>query len=492
MQRNARPGTPAFFWQAVLILLPVVVLAVACWWSLQQDERIAEDDARKQAAENANSLAQTLRNSLNGEWLRYFELQQQWMAGMRGRLPASQGSSPGTFPDARLQGDRQRWERDYPGLRLADVALPAGIMLTNGQVIVPPDFPVAPRPPPWFRELPKTNEPVGGIAGRAGPAKTRIVAAGFPGCCPSSDAKAAAGMLVLPLDQWIGPEAWAVPTETGITFGEIASYQLLTATNAALTEWLLQSLQRCAVQHPSMMSSKLLELAERLTNNASPELRQEYAGLRIYAGRASMAREYLCAFRSLPELAPWKTNGWPRWTPDQTALAVFQPLTRENLAGNGLDPLPQGGAYQVLLMPRPVVAALVRRVVEENRWLVPSYAAAEVVMEGVRVYDGGAGPAQEPWPFLAGAENETGPAQAPNAIRFQVNFGLASRPRLLAAAHRRAWIFGTLVLGAVLAALAGLLAARRAFQRQLQLNEQKTNLFPACRTNCARPSPRCG
>ena len=52
----------------------------------------------------------------------------------------------------------------------------------------------------------------------------------------------------------------------------------------------------------------------------------------------------------------------------------------------------------------------------------------------------------------------------------------AGQPAAVAGRRARAgWIFGTLVLGAVLAALAGLLAAWRAFRRQLQLNEQKSN-----------------
>src|SRR5208283_3745134 len=48
----AAPGTsrkPTFFWQAVLILLPVAVLAVIGWESLRQDAILAEHDARERA-----------------------------------------------------------------------------------------------------------------------------------------------------------------------------------------------------------------------------------------------------------------------------------------------------------------------------------------------------------------------------------------------------------------------------------------------------------
>ncbi|MEJ0090277.1 MAG: hypothetical protein WDM80_11115 [Limisphaerales bacterium] len=52
---------PAFFWQGVLILLPVALLAIVSMISLRQDERTAEQDARNRAAENVQSLALALR-----------------------------------------------------------------------------------------------------------------------------------------------------------------------------------------------------------------------------------------------------------------------------------------------------------------------------------------------------------------------------------------------------------------------------------------------
>jgi hypothetical protein len=42
-------GKSTFFWQAVLILLPVAVLAVIGWASLRQDKILAEHDAREHA-----------------------------------------------------------------------------------------------------------------------------------------------------------------------------------------------------------------------------------------------------------------------------------------------------------------------------------------------------------------------------------------------------------------------------------------------------------
>ena len=67
------------------------------------------------------------------------------------------------------------------------------------------------------------------------------------------------------------------------------------------------------------------------------------------------------------------------------------------------------------------------------------------------------------------------PASSANVDTFSVAFYLASREKMLAAEQRRARLFGALIGAAVLAALAGLLTARRAFYQQHRLSEMKTN-----------------
>ncbi len=62
-----------------------------------------------------------------------------------------------------------------------------------------------------------------------------------------------------------------------------------------------------------------------------------------------------------------------------------------------------------------------------------------------------------------------------DAVRFDLNLFLASREQMLSTGRRRAKLFAGLILGTVFAAVAGLVSARRAFFRQLQLNEMKSN-----------------
>src|SRR5271157_1290247 len=101
---------PGFFWQGVLILLPVAALAVVSLVSLRQDERAAEEEARYRAAENARSLARAVRPLADDELHRFLTLQNDWMIGLR---LASQPSVSGAFPDAALKADIEKWEQDY-------------------------------------------------------------------------------------------------------------------------------------------------------------------------------------------------------------------------------------------------------------------------------------------------------------------------------------------------------------------------------------------
>ena len=58
---------PTFFWQGMLILLPVAVLAAIGWASLRQDKILAEHDARERAQVIADDLAAKIWNELTSK-----------------------------------------------------------------------------------------------------------------------------------------------------------------------------------------------------------------------------------------------------------------------------------------------------------------------------------------------------------------------------------------------------------------------------------------
>ena len=464
--------TPSFFWQGLLIILPVAVLALVGFISLREDEQTAETDARNRAAASAQSLARAMRASVNEELHRFLTLDNTWMLGL---FTASQPSVSGPPPEAGLQADMERWEKDYPDLQFKELALPPAELLADGRPIQPPELSAAPQPPKWFRDLTPEQAKLWATL-RTGGRKQEMETwrDNFLGSGPSAEARNAVVDLLQPPEQMIGHSNF-LPSETGISFEEIALYRLLTATNAQLTPVLFQSIWWHAIEHPSMVAAKLLELAGGLTNRANLVCQQKFAWAQAYFAGQSKARECLDSLRRPQDLQPWKTSCWSHWTGNRAALAVFEPTTYGNF-GNDFEGRPlEGQGYKIWLVPRPVALAIFDRAFAENKSLVPAYAAAAVTVEGIRLVPRDPPAAIDEKSLLGDAEQKAGSYFAQDAIGFDVKFYLASREQMLAAERQRAKLFGTLILVAAVTALTGLFSARRAFRRQLQLNEQKSN-----------------
>ena len=111
---------PSFLWHGILILLPVAVLGIVSLASLRQDEQAAEQDARQRAAESVQSLSRAVRSAADDEIQQFLTLQNVWTMELRS---ASQPSIA-VLPDDKLAADVARWERNYPGLKLAELAAP--------------------------------------------------------------------------------------------------------------------------------------------------------------------------------------------------------------------------------------------------------------------------------------------------------------------------------------------------------------------------------
>ncbi|MEI9865111.1 MAG: hypothetical protein WDN00_11290 [Limisphaerales bacterium] len=235
---GAHKNKPTFFWQGVLILLPVAVLAVVSLISLRQDERAAEEDARKRALENIQSLALALRSSANEELRQFLTLQNTWKINL---WQASQPSFDEVeFPGAKLKAGIETWEHDHPGFKFADLAAPAAEIFADGRQIMPPDFPAVPVPPDWFHELSSQQKNLWeSLRSASDGAEINQRLQTFLKSRPPEPARAAALYLHRPPEQQLDEDA--IATETGISFEQIACYQLLSATDAQLTSNLLQS-----------------------------------------------------------------------------------------------------------------------------------------------------------------------------------------------------------------------------------------------------------
>ena len=470
------PRRPAFFWQGVLILLPVAVLSIVSLVSLRQDERTAEQDARNRAAEDVQSLARTVRSPVNDALQRFLTLQNRWIIGLR---LASQPTATNLFPDATLQTDIEKWEQDYPRLKLADLAAPHGNILADGRQIDPPDFPLVPSPPKWFQDL-SSSQKKDWERLRSATTTTEIEGRrrAFLASHPSDDARLAADYITWPPDRFLNN--WrSVPTETGVLFQDLGCYRLLTATNAQLSPALLNAVWYQLFANPSFLAPRLLELTTSLTNRADVALQQKFLWMQALWTAQSRLTQSLGPIRRLPDLLPWKGGPtlqvWPHWTDDGATLAILEPEKFGNMGDDVAGAALSGDGYEVSFVPREVVQAVFDQALRENKSLIPPYAFPAVTVEGMplRVYF--ESKAINEKNLLGSAGGRTGVVFSPAAIRFDLRFYLIGRRLMLSVERRRAGLFAILIIATVFTALAGLFAARRAFRRQLQLNELKSN-----------------
>ena len=473
----AQPGSvrgkspPTFFWQGALVMLPVVVLAAASLVSLRQDEQAAERDARRRAAEDVQNLARAMRASVNEELRRFLSLQNMWMMEVRSESQPSVTFVNG-FPDEKIAADIAKWERDYPRFKLADIVLPQAEILADGRQIQPPDFPDPPQPPKWYSELTPEQRK---LWEEFRAAQNRMEAdkrwQAFTESQPSQSSLQAGNLVRVGIKGWAYNCGVFFPSETGIDFGDIGCAQLLTETNAVLNQSLLQAVWFRVFTHPSILSRRFLELTQSLTNRADARLQEEFVWMQKCFAQQSEVQRQMVPLRSLPDLQPWKKMWWSHWTADGSLLAIFQPATFDSYQN---DPNGRRG-YEVNFVPADVVDTIFGRAAEDNRYLIPPYAATQITIEGLKLPPLDPAPNLDERSLLGTVEQRVGPSFMPDAIRFEVRFYLTSRAQLLATEHRRAKLFGALILGAALTAFAGLFAARRAFRQQLQLNKLKSN-----------------
>lgn len=477
MTRTRSHRRPTFFWQGVLIMLPVVVLAVASLASLRLDEQAAEQAARNKAAANVQSLARALRLTVDEELHRYLTLQNVWMLGLR--LAAQPSVNyPTTFPDEKLNADVNNWEQAYPGFKLADCAAPQGFLLADGRQIEPPEIPAVPRPPQWFRELsPEQRDAWQTLrqteVANAGPDHLAPAVQAFIETGVSPDAGRAANCLTQTPEALLNER---LLTEVGISFADIACYRLLRTNSSPISNRLLDAVWRCVFDNPSFVAPALLDLAEGQINRADAAMQEKVVWMRQIWNGQSKVRAWLEPLRRLPQFLNGEASKpWSSWTGAQNdaALALFEPVTIEKTGSEGVSL--SGRGCTIRFVPRPVVEAIFARALAENRFLIPAYATATITVQGVplRVTNGVTAASAES--LLGRASQKFGKYFLSDAADFELSLYLTSRDQMLAVERRHSRLFGLLIAGTALTALAGLFAAWRAFRQQLQLNELKSN-----------------
>ena len=459
-------------------MLPVGVLAIVSLVSLRQDERAAEQDARRRAAENIQSLARNIRSAVNDELRQFVLLQNNWMLKLRLKSQPTVTVNP----DPKLGADISKWEINHPGFKFTDLAMPQCEVLKDGRAIDPQEIPMAPVPPNWFRTLSASQRVLWEKLSRSAGSNSisdQLFAAFTADGASNAAIRAAYNLRSEATGGSFNTDATDSDySESGITFRAIAYARLLRNCQMLASNSLPQAFWNEVNDSPSFMAPALLALAEAKTNGADPVTCERIQSMRQLWTAQSKVRQCMASLRPHVEGRSWALQKtWAAWTgeTDDHALAVFEPSTFRDM---GVDLEGReffGPGYDVSFIPRPLVKSIFAQALAENRYLIPAYASAAIMVEGMPLASPNASPAAGDASLLGVATQSFGIHSYSADGDFELQFYLNSRDQMLSAERRRTRLFTWLVLATIVTASAGLFASHRAFHRQRELNELKSN-----------------
>jgi signal transduction histidine kinase len=466
MRRRHYCGRPSFFWQGLLIVLPVGLLAALGLASLRQDHRLAEEEAGQRAREIIRQLATGL------------------------------GQRAGTRLAAKP--DEGEWA--------------AAVVSETGELLAPPDWEAVPTPPDWFKNLSSEQlecwraarslaSSTNATLDEAGAAWRKFIAT-----TPTPDAQTNAefGLACLHLrtnappdaiEQWqrLAESQLGARTESGLPLPAVAcALALRAAAGSGLTEPLLQLLRR-QVDAPSLLTPRFLSEAERLVRTGPRPALEAVRAMQRDWERQEGVRKLVRQLQGRPWLAGVRmTNLWIR-IDAQPWLATFRPDDPKLASGSSRKLVGTNGTA-VTFFPKPILERAFGDALLEPGVTIPPYFALRLELEGE--------PLTLPAPqasrdnpsrrlaamagslSLASGQGAPGvgpPAAGvalelvPGAPTFALSLDLADPASLYARQRQRTLWFGAVILTAALAALIGFVRARRAFLREHQLSELKTN-----------------
>lgn len=487
-----KASNPTFFWQGVLILLPVAGLACFGLYSLRQDRVLAEQDARDSAQVLAERLAQAISTDAAQQLRDYREANFALQGNRSADLGLSHSSGGSQTEGAEWQRIKE-WQQANPEIDLA--TLPPTD--ANDYVEAQPEM-MPPQPPDWLVQLNSNQQQLWQAAketefnARDFSATQRAIE-DFLAAKPPEGARANAEYLLLMAktrgmsttdalaqitefsrSHW-GDSDQA--TDAGLPLGQLICYQALRRlpAGAGLPENFTRyhTIAWMITYRPSFFSPILIAETERVVRGTSLE---KYAViLKAWWNADAAARQVMEDFREQHPTNTWSTA--PFWVDSRIGefLLVLgdRRMTPTNFA------LPQTVHYDHLLFPQAVVEKALAIAVSKSEISLPSYARVDFEVAGKEIIlsrNQADVATNRSLPILgqAGGVLKDLPLNS-HSYPFRIQVSLASPETLYARQRQRTLMFGALIAASALGALIGFFFARRAFRSQLQLNESKSN-----------------
>ena len=520
------PSNP-IFWQAILILLPVIALTVLGLFYLQQDRSLAEQEARDRAGITADRLAQALGQEASRQLHDYREANFTLRCIREGDL-GWMAWGAGTKQEEQAWQTVKTWQAANPdfdllNLPVSDVDISATPHF-NSPYSSPKLYPSAPLPPDWVAKLTQEQRQIWRAVEAAEYAANdtsaaRLAITNFLKSQPPAGARANAQYHLLRLQAAALPPAEASAlwsdsslgfseeyTEAGLPIAQLVRYQALhlLPDHAGLPPHQRGSIPWSIYYHPDVFSGRLISEVERVASltpaTPAPDISTRYRwvidqdgsrqfntklepdvpALRGWWTAEDQARQVISTF-----LEEYPTNTWTNalfWVDapnGRFGLMLNQPFTEPPtfFATNGVSAPIRRNA---LLFPEALVTQFLAAAATNVYLTLPPYALACVEVGGHQFGWRTNHPVTVP-----SLTNQTILAEAggrfacvlpnTNTYPFHVRLFLADRPALYARQHQRTLLFGGMILASALSAVIGLFAAHRAFRRQHELNALKSN-----------------
>lgn len=496
MTRRSWTQRPRFFWQGWLAVLPVLVLAGLGLLFLRQDRRLAEQEARQRAQEIARQLSPALARGVGSRlaqfqaWARYWHtVRTEW----RPAWPGSPAAEAWAAEQTNFHQWQTEWQTTYPDLNADDVLFRPVQLSESVESVWPRDWPPVPAPPDWFSALTTEQGEAWRTAclAEANP-DTQAQAAdswrAFMELAPSNEARVNAQFALLRLAGSTNavPEMVAelcefsrrygtVETESGLPLAALSfALAVRCSGDDVLNETLFDSLRDQMLSAPSLLCPYFIGELERrartapqsvqATIRALAELWQYQERLRGIVGQMRRSG----AFSGLTPTNGWFDANGARW------WAVFEPdLARST------TPTPATNRVNSLrLYPKVVLQQAFQEALREVNPSHPPYFGLGITLEGEAMPVPEPRVAKtEPTTLLATVSDTISERKEPGSAgpRFTLGIHLIDPAALYARQRQRTVWFGALILAAAGAAVLGFVQSRRAFLREHQLNELKTN-----------------
>lgn len=442
MNHEPTQKRPSFFWQGALILFPLLVFAAIGTYLLIQDRSRVEKEAREECLLVVERLAEFAAKNLA---VRSREDFRKLRADTRSGISVFRSGYQ--VPDMTIQGSPRA------------TGVPRIVLDADGDGVQPAVY------PKWPKPSVETNAAASRLnllwlaaeqalaEGRTNDARTNFIA--------------------------LAVEVSPVFTEAGLPLQPLASLRLLELALPGDVSATSLQLASNAVEFPSIVTPFLLDAAyARASKSGKQEIDQ---GWRQLWEQQEESRGLAGHLRSAKSGFPSASVGFPFWVNWRGQGWFVAAVTNGPVSDQGSF-VPRLGLHVFSLS---ALSNAVADILETSAVKLPAYAGAVFELGGRQIGDVRAGSVLadasvnwlSPESILAKPEAMRFPEQAVPGFAVRIHL---VRPQLLYALQReRTLLFGGLIGGSLLVSLVGLVTARRAFLRQLALNEQKSDFVSA-------------